>query len=142
MVQILQANPSHKSLVLKLLDNFREACLSISEPDKIHYSDSARSHGGIIFDEVITSSKAAIFLAKEDELYVGIVTAYLIPQIRKGCYMVEIEEMYVSPDFHGKGIAQLLMEAVISWTRSKGISTIRLESALELTRAHSFYEKF
>ena len=35
--------------------------------------------------------------------------------------------MYLKPDFRGKGIKQMVLEVLMNWTKSKGISEIRLE---------------
>lgn len=140
-MEIIKASAKHKEVVLKLLDEFRTACVSIIEPGKNYVSTSARDNGGELFDEVIFSKNSAIFLAIETKEYVGIVTVHKIPQIRKGKYCAEIEEMFVKDCFQGKGVAKLLIESVIDWVKSEGIGTLRLESSNELKRAHAFYEK-
>ena len=140
-MEIIKADKSHKKYVLTLLDDFRTACNAIIDPKKKYVSTTAKDNGGSTFDSVINSPSSAIFLAKEGNDYIGIVTIYKIPQIRKGEYCGEIEEMYVNQKYQGKGVAQLLIDAVIDWAKKEGMSNIRLESSIELKRAHRFYEK-
>jgi len=140
-MEIIKADKSHKKYVLKLLDDFRTACNAIIDPKKKYVSTTAKDNGGSTFDNVINSTSSAIFLAKQGNEYIGIVTVYKIPKIRKGEYCGEIEEMYVNQNFQGKGVAQLLIDAVIDWAKKEGMVTIRLESSNELKRAHGFYEK-
>jgi GNAT superfamily N-acetyltransferase len=141
MITIIKAEAMHKKQVLTLLDDFRTACMAIYDPTKKQISTSAKEFGGELFDTVIISPDAAIFLAVADDKYIGIVSTYKIPQIRKGKYVAEIEEMYVDPTFQGKGVAQLLIDAVVTWTKEQKCSAIRLESENSLQRAHHFYEK-
>lgn len=141
MIKIIKAGQSHKNQVLKLLDEFRTACMAIIDPSKNLVSTSAKEKGGIIFDQIINSSNSAIFLAVEKNNYIGISTVHKIPQIRKGEYCAEIEEMFVTPAFQGKGVAKLLIDVVINWAEEDNIKTVRLESSNELKRAHAFYKK-
>ena len=49
--------------------------------------------------------------------------------------------MFVLPEYHGKGISQKLMGTALGWAKENDIKEIRLESGIELTRAHKFYGK-
>ncbi len=140
-MKIIKAKKYHKDHVLKLLDDFRTCCLAIMKPEEKIISQSAKKSGGAVFDKTIASPAAAIFLAQEKKQYIGIATVYKIPQIRNGGYCAEIEDLYVAPEYQGKGVAQLLMRAVFKWAKKNNIKTIRLESSRELKRAHGFYEK-
>jgi GNAT superfamily N-acetyltransferase len=140
-MEVIRANQSHKAHVLRLLDDFRTVCSAIIDPDKRFVSDSAVKLGGPIFDEVVMSANAALFLIREQGEFVGIVTVYKVPQIRKGTYCAEIEELFVEPQYQGKGAGTLLLDAVIQWSEEEKLSTIRLESSNLLSGAHAFYEK-
>jgi len=140
-MKIIRADKSHKNHVLRLLDDFRTACMVIINPSKNFISTTAKEFGGDLFDKTIDSSSVVIFLAVENNKYIGITTVYKIPQIRKGGYCAEIEEMYIEPEFQGKGVAQLLVNTIVDWAKENGIKTVRLESSNELKRAHGFYEK-
>ena len=49
--------------------------------------------------------------------------------------------MYVKPAFRGQGINGLVLEALTSWSRSQGITEIRLEVYAENAGAKRAYEK-
>ena len=49
--------------------------------------------------------------------------------------------MYVRPSFRGKGVNQLLLEALITWAKAKGISEIRLDVYDENIVAKNAYLK-
>lgn len=140
-MRVIKATKKDKRQVLRLLDEFRTACMEIIDPNKKFVSTSATKTGGGLFDKVIKSPDSALFLAVDNNNFIGIVTVHKIPQIRKGCFCAEIEEMFVEKNYQGKGVAQLLIKAVIKWAEKENVHTVRLESSNELRRAHGFYEK-
>jgi len=141
IMEIIKADKSHKDHVLRLLDNFITFYNETTNPERALISTIAKESGGPMFDTIVDSSKSAIFLVKDEGDYIGIATVYKIPQIRHGKYCAEIEEMYIEPKFHGKGVAKILINAIIEWAKENGLRSVRLESSNELKRAHSFYEK-
>jgi GNAT superfamily N-acetyltransferase len=141
-MEIIEANKSHKKITLELLDEFRAECMKIINPGEHIITKTARSFGGKIFDEVVGSPESVIFLAKNRNKFIGIVTVYRKPQIRKGSYYAEIEEFYVVPMFQGKGVAKQLIDSVVKWAKKRDVECIRLESDNELKRGHAFYEKY
>ena len=115
--------------------------MAIIDPSQKFISNSAIKIGGNLFDKIINSPNSAIFLAIENQKAIGIVTIHKIPQIRKGTYCGEIEEMFVIPEYQGKGTALHLLNTCINWAKQQNINIIRLESSNDLQRAHGFYEK-
>lgn len=53
----------------------------------------------------------------------------------------EVKSMFTAPKARGKGLANLLMEALIATARSEGLPLIRLETGNSLQAAHKLYEK-
>lgn len=49
--------------------------------------------------------------------------------------------MYVLPDFRGKGINHLILDDLCEWTRSRGVTEVRLEVYPNNTAAIRAYEK-
>lgn len=72
---------------------------------------------------------------------VGIATFFIYPVIRRGHYRGQLEEMVVTETMRGKGIGSKLIEPVIAYCKQNNIPTMRLNSGLEFTGAHAFYEK-
>ncbi|NUJ97673.1 GNAT family N-acetyltransferase [Candidatus Gracilibacteria bacterium] len=140
-MKIIKANTSHKAEILRLLDDFRTDCAYQINPKKASLSHTAKDFGGKIFDEVISSDNSAIFLGIEDGKFIAIATVHKIPQIRKGEYSAEIEEIFVADEFQGKGLGIFLIDAITLWAKENDIKTIRLESDNHLKNAHKFYFK-
>ncbi len=140
-MNIIKATKSHKNIVLKLLDDFRTECYKIITPEKNYISTTAKDNGGPFFEKLAESANSAIFLAEDNEHYLGIATVNAVPQFRYGRQIAEIEELFVYPEYQGKGVAIELVRAVEKWAKEHTITHIRLESGNELARAHGFYAK-
>lgn len=138
---IIKATLEHKTPALTLLDEFRTNVMRQENPQSTEVSTDAINKGAAVYDEVVQSNDGAIFLALDGNDYVGIVTMYRFPRARAGTYYAEIEEMFVRPEYHGKGIAQQLVNAAIDWAKTVGATTVTTKSGDKLARAHAFYEK-
>lgn len=105
---------------------------------------TVESHDREILDQPrkwVIEPGGQIFMAVVDGRGVG--TVAMIPT---GGRIFELTKMAVSPEFQGRGIADLLMNACIGMARRRGTATIFLEShrtleaALSLYRKHGFVE--
>jgi GNAT superfamily N-acetyltransferase len=142
MIKIRQATKKDQEVVLNILDDFRNVCRRIIDPESKEISTAAKQYGAPIFTYVVNNPKnGAVFVAIDDDRCIGAISIYKIPQIRKGVYRAEIEEMYAAPDYHGKGVGAMLMEMAEKWAQKHNIVTIQLISNFHLLRAHSFYKK-
>lgn len=59
----------------------------------------------------------------------------------EGNYL-RITALAVQSDYQGKGIGTKLLEAAEAYTRKHGIASISLNSGLQRTGAHRFYEQY
>jgi GNAT superfamily N-acetyltransferase len=141
MIKIRRARQTDMIHVLKILDDFRTVVMRIIDPNSTSVADATKPKGAPVFMDVINSENGALFLALDNKEYIGIISIYKVPQIRKGLYRGEVEEMYVDPKYHGKGVGELLMKQAEKWARNNGIEVIQLISNFHLKRAHSFYGK-
>ena len=133
------ATKDDKNDVLKLLDELGEEVNR-----KRNYSPhnaEAQKVGGPIFDEIISRKDTLIFIAEENGKLFGLVTLYLLSNIRHGWHRGHIEDFVVSEKMRGKGIGTQLLNAVKKYCKENNIKVIKLDSGLELTDAHKFYEK-
>jgi GNAT superfamily N-acetyltransferase len=93
--------------------------------------------------ELIRSPEAQVLVAEMGGRLVG--SGYA--RIRKADpflkheYFAHLGFMYVRPAFRGKGINQLLLNALITWVKTKGISEIRLDVYDENSKAKNAYSK-
>lgn len=128
-----------KAKVLRLLDELGE---EISE--NLGYSPhhtEAKKLGGPMFEEIVRRKDTMIFVAEEKRRIVGLVSLYLLPNMRHGYQRGHIEDVVVGRDQRRRGIGTKLFEAVKNFCRKHGIRVIKLDSALALIEAHQFYEK-
>ncbi len=95
-----------------------------------------------IFDEVLNTPTGVVYVAELENELVGIISAYVIPQLRRGAYGVEVEEMFVVPEYQGRDVATMLVDSVFEWIKNKNVTVVRLGSDYSLKRAHSFYKKY
>ena len=59
---------------------------------------------------------------------------------KEGAYG-EINEIYIVPEWRGKGIGNILMKHAEDWFRNKGIKTVRVEALATNEKALAFYRK-
>lgn len=142
MIKTKQATIEDKDLVLNILDDFRTVCRRIINPENKEVCTEAKQYGEPIFLEVVNNPKnGAVFLAFDNSKCIGAISIYRVPQIRRGVFRAEIEEMYAAPEYHGKGVGAMLMQRAEKWAMDNNIPTIQLISNFALKRAHSFYNK-
>ncbi len=128
-----------KKQVLQLLDEIGEE-INKKKGYSPHNAE-AQKVGGSIFDEVLSRKDTLIFVADEKGKLIGLITCYILPNIRHGWHRGHIEDFVVSKILRGKGVGSKLLDAVKKYCREKRIKVIKLDSGIELTDAHNFYEK-
>ncbi len=86
----------------------------------IHYYDLA---------ELINAPDAEVVLAIADDKPVGSGYAKILKALPylKHEYYANLGFMYVKPEYRGKGINRLILNALLSWAKSKDITEVRLE---------------
>lgn len=105
------------------------------------HNAEASKVGGKMFDEVVSRTDTMIFVAEDNGKLVGLLTFYLLPNLRHGFYGGHVEDVVVSRSHRRKGVGTKLFEALKAYCKAHNISVIKLDSGLELTDAHKFYEK-
>ncbi|MGH7204107.1 MAG: GNAT family N-acetyltransferase [Candidatus Levyibacteriota bacterium] len=138
-MKIRLAQPVDKESVLKLLDEIGE-----ENNKKVGYSPhntEAQKVGGPIYEEILSRKDTMIFVAEEDTEIVGVVTFYILPNIRHGSHRGHIEDCVVSKKVRGKGIGSKLFDAVKEYCKQQNIKVFKLDSSNELIETHRFYEK-
>lgn len=133
------AKSEDRDQVLKLLDELREAVRR--EDGQEGDADEAQRVGSEIFEEVVSRKDTKVFVAEEGGRLVGLITFYILPEIRHGGYRGHIEEFVVSKELRGQGIGSKLFDAVKEYCKENNIKVIKLDSGLRLIDSHRFYEK-
>lgn len=94
-----------------------------------------------MFEEILTRPDTMIFVAEENSSIVGLITFYLLPNIRHGWHGGYIEDFIITRSKRGQGIGSSLMQAVKEYCRKSGIKVVKVNSGNRLKQAHRFYER-
>lgn len=121
-----------KEQVLKLFDEFSRFFQASDTPSLV---------GGGVYEEVISRPDTKIFIAEENGKLVGIATFYLLPNIRHGWHRGHIEDFFTTESMRGKGVGTAIFNSIKEYCQKHNIKVIKLDSAVELTDTHKFYEK-
>ena len=96
--------------------------------------------GGTMFDEMVTRKDTMIFVAQDEEKLIGLITFYLLPNLRHGFYSGHLQDIVVCKEYRRKGVGKALFDALKTWCKKHNVNVIKLDSGLELPDAHKFYE--
>ncbi|CAM3072680.1 N-acetyltransferase [Mycobacterium intermedium] len=91
------------------------------------------------FAEYLSDPRRAILAAHHDERIIGY--AMLIRDIPESDSSAELSKIYVLPDFHGRGVAGKLMDAVLDRAARQGVRRVWLGVNRQNVRAQRFYTK-
>jgi len=127
---------------LKILLEFEQGVVSSERPfnetlreGEIHYYD---------LHALILSSDAHLVVVEENNEIIASGYA-LIKQSEKNYNNFKeygyLGFMYVKPEHRGKGINQLIVDALVTWVKEKGVSEIRLDVYDQNESAVKAYEK-
>ena len=126
---------------IEILLEFEKGIIETERPFDITLKDGEIHYYDLL--KLISSSEAEVLVAESEGRVVG--SGYV--QIRKADPFLKHEHfaylgfMYVEPAFRGKGINQLILDALINWAEAKGISEVRLEVYDENIVAKNAYRK-
>jgi len=90
------------------------------------------------FEKDYFGDGAGVWLADDDGCMVGCIALRKLAD-RPGCG--EIKRLYVKAEYRGKGLADLLLEAVEDYAKECGYEWLYLDTAAEMKAAARFYEK-
>jgi ribosomal protein S18 acetylase RimI-like enzyme len=143
MFSLSQPTPSEAALLKQL------ACRSFDAAFGHHYSAEVMAdYMGRNFSEEQLAGELSdptnqYWVAKSGSTWVGylkIAEGY-IPEQLKDRHLLEIQRLYVLPEFLGKGVGQLLMEKATELARELGYPAVWLGVWEYNHRALRFYEK-
>lgn len=131
-----------KTQDLEVLLKFEQGIVSSERPfnstlidGEIHYYD---------LNFLIESQDAIVLVAEENNEIIASGYA-LIKETEKTYYKFKkyayLGFMFVKPEHRGKGINQLIVEKLISWSKEKGMSEVRLDVYDQNESAVKAYEK-
>jgi GNAT superfamily N-acetyltransferase len=89
----------------------------------------------------VGTEDSVVLVADQNGKLVGLCSAYLdLDSVRFGrrCW---VEDLAVDPERRSQGIGKALLDAAREWARERGATRLELESGLDRTDAHRFYER-
>jgi len=122
----IQIRPAQAHEIDRLLE-FEQGIVEAERPydgtlkeGEIHYYDLL---------ELVRSPDAEVLVAAAGEELVGSGYAKILPArpYLKHRQFAHLGFMYVRPDYRGRGINGMILEALTAWARARGISEIRLQ---------------
>ena len=94
---------------------------------------------------VFARDNAYIFIVEEDNVALGYVYAQYLDLVESPFKYAEkrvhIDQISVKPSYQGRGIGDLLMQAVVDLAKEKGARRVTLDSWDFNVKAHGFFKK-
>ncbi|MFN7117918.1 MAG: GNAT family N-acetyltransferase [Saprospiraceae bacterium] len=120
MTKIIQANSDHLNVLAELFDAYR-----------IFYGKPSDIAGARHFlAERLEYEESIVYLAQADNgVYVGFTQLYPVFSSTRMQRMWILNDLYVLPDYRGKGISKLLIDRAKELARATNASGILLETA-------------
>jgi len=91
-------------------------------------------------EKVIASQDNFILVAENDHELVGFISASARLVVRYPEPIMQVDELYVDPEFREHGVGRQLIQAVEDLARANNWSKIYIESGYKYEVAHKFYE--
>ncbi|MFW5746050.1 MAG: N-acetyltransferase family protein [Nanoarchaeota archaeon] len=140
-IQIRQASPEdleHIQNLNRLL--FEQEYQDYDHTLKVQWPASAEAAG--YYREAIEDEEThAVFLAWDGPVPVGYLLGGLVAEEtwRDVSLMAELANMFIAPQYRGRGIGTHLMDAFIEWSEEHGVSRIKVIASAQNHRAIDFY---
>jgi GNAT superfamily N-acetyltransferase len=133
MIHVREATNNDADSILALYDEFSRMLQANDVPSQV---------GKRELEEVLDRPDTHIFLAvNEADDAVGLLSFYVLPNIRHGYKRGHVEDFFVSEKARGAGVGQALFAYTKDFCRKNALPVIKLDSGNELLGAHRFYEK-
>jgi len=128
---ILKADISDIEPVANLFDAYRE-----------FYGKSKDIALSIQFiNDRMNSNESSILLAKIKGEYVGFTQLYPFFSSVRATRLMVLNDLFVYPEYRGKGVAKRLIESAVELAKSEGCGGLILETTEDNIHAQSLYEK-
>jgi (aminoalkyl)phosphonate N-acetyltransferase len=85
-------------------------------------------------------NKENVYLIAWQKVPVGYVSCHIQGLLHHGCYVAEIQEMYVVPEKRGQGIGKQLLDELKIILKKRKVRRIEVTSQVHRTQAHRFYQ--
>tara|TARA_B110000881_G_C18506529_1_gene479858 strand:- start:859 stop:1179 length:321 start_codon:yes stop_codon:yes gene_type:complete len=89
----------------------------------------------------MNSNESSILLAKIKGEYVGFTQLYPFFSSVRATRLMVLNDLFVYPEYRGKGVAKRLIESAVELAKSEGCGGLILETTEDNIHAQSLYEK-
>jgi N-acetylglutamate synthase-like GNAT family acetyltransferase len=93
-----------------------------------------------ILDLVLNHDDHQVYIVEADDLIVGYIHLVSTMRISSDPF-VEIAALIVHKSYQNKGVGKSLINESEKWTRSKGLSDIRIRSNIIREEAHKYFQR-
>jgi GNAT superfamily N-acetyltransferase len=83
--------------------------------------------------------RSCVLVAEQDGTVVGMATVQTLISTAEGGRVGMVEDVVVRQDIRGRGIGTKLIEAIVVWARSQGLTRLQLLADLDNQPALEFY---
>src|SRR3989344_2953338 len=112
-MQIRLARKEDKEAVLSLAAEL----LNTANEKAGHPLISVSDVGSHVFDQLLSTEYAKIFVAEENNTVVGMATIYILPTLRRKKPQGKLEELVVTKKWRGKGVGKQLFQAALDYCK-------------------------
>lgn len=125
---IRKAGPEHEEAVYQMICALREEVLD-------------RQAFSLVYHNNINDPNCFYCMAVMEEAAIGFISLHLQQLLHHNGAVGEVQEFYINPDYRGKGVGKLLMDAIKSHAMGKGVKSLEVASNKRRTENVQVYEK-
>jgi len=103
-------------------------------------SDRYSKHDNDSFERTLNDRGCHIYVAEENDKTIGFVTFSVRNVVRYPKPIAEGDELYVKPEYRGKGYGKQLMQHILNKAKELNCQRMFLESHYKHETAHKMYE--
>lgn len=94
-----------------------------------------------LFREQLEDEKFACYLYEEEGKVLGLINVKMENELHHCAKVLFIRDFVVLPDCRSRGIGKQLFDHALSCAKQCGCTRAELETGMQRTRAHAFYER-
>ncbi len=136
-IEVIQVSKNEFNEVAELV---KHLLIELEPSAKQEIEDSSLDK---IAKDLISTSKIWPFLARKDNINIGVITLHECAAIYAGGVFGEISELYVKPEFRSLKVGELLLSTAIEFGKTRDWKRLEVGSppSDESPRTFKFYEK-
>ncbi len=127
-IQVIKATKEHYEEIIKLYGDF------VDDPQRFSNADNDS------YLKFLDAPNSFMDLVVADNKIIAFITYTVRTVVRYPKSILEVEELYVHPDYRKHGIGKKLMEHILEYAKSIDCQYVFFASDMKRTEAHEFYK--